>query len=182
MHIPAGMKLVWDHIPNGRTAIDCGANNGKWTRPLADFFEKIIAVEPDPRAYQINKRQLPENAYIIHAAVGFEEGMMDFSVYPQSMNSRLGSYDGAKEVVSVSVITLNKFLAEDVDFIKIDVEGAEKDVLNGGAELIVEKKPVLVVETHSTEKAVKKIISDFGFYDIYVLGDSPRFQIVGVPK
>lgn len=176
------MSLIEAHLPlSGKVCIDCGANVGKWTRPLAKIFDKVIAIEPDYRAFEINKGKLPKNAEIIHAAVGRESGRAEFSVMPQMMHSYLGKSPKAIDVVFVKMVQLDEFVNYDVDFVKIDVEGAEVDVLAGGLELFRIRKPIVVVETHNTYEEVKELVGNMG-YVAHAYGEPLGHQLVCLPK
>lgn len=174
---PHGMNLVKDHMPSkGRVCIDCGANVGKWTRPLAEIFDKVIAIEPDLRAFQRNKKRLPKNAVLVNAAVGAVAGKAKFSKMQKMECSHLGESKKAKEVVDIKVVTLDQYMDMNVDLIKIDVEGSEVDVLRGGLNLINAKKPILIIETHNTQAKVRDFIAKNLNYTIHEYGEAPRFQ------
>lgn len=176
---PPGFLLVDQYIPSyGKVAIDCGANVGKWTRPLAEIFDKVIAIEPDPRACARSMCNLPENAEIIQAAVGAEKGKLDFSLMPKTKHSFLGKWKEAVEHIVVNVLTLDDFLDYEVDFVKVDVEGNEVNVIQGAESLIRTRRPMMVIELHSgTEDKVKKAMSKFD-YQLHLCGR----QLACVPK
>jgi FkbM family methyltransferase len=182
---PPGLLLVDQYVPKqGRVAIDCGANVGKWTRPIAEIFDKVIAIEPDPRACSMNRRKLPSNAELIQAAVGAERGRLEFSIMPATMHSHLGKSEKALEHVMVDVLPLDEFVDQEIDFIKIDVEGAEVDVIRGAKQLIHTRKPMLVIELHNTEDEVREAMSEFD-YDLYPCGPAgkcPHCQLACVPR
>ena len=59
-------------------------------------------------------------------------------------------------------------LAQHVDFIKIDVEGAELEVLKGASELIKKDKPVMVIETQMENlREIADFLKNKG-YQVYV--------------
>lgn len=164
----AGMKLIESHLPEqGELALDFGANNGKWTRPLSQHFKKVIAIEPDPRAYAMNKSKLPSNCEIIQAALDEKKGTVKYSVMPQSMNSKIGTRETAKKIIDVKTVTLEDFINYPVDFVKMDIEGHEVRVLaSASAENFIKTlKPTLVIEPHGTKKRILDIMSKFSFYE-----------------
>jgi FkbM family methyltransferase len=57
------------------------------------------------------------------------------------------------------------------DLMKIDVEGAEQELLCGARETLLAKRPLLVIELHSTNDAVTSVLDELN-YDYAVLGSS----------
>jgi len=132
-----------------RVAIDVGANRGEWTQWLAEHFDHVLAVEPAPPAIE-RLRQIPhKNVHIVEAACASKHGVADFHVRScVDQSSLLDAHPiggvGQVEVPiaqTISVTTLpldflrfiasDKFGCADIDFVKIDVEGSEGDVLAG---------------------------------------------------
>ncbi len=70
------------------------------------------------------------------------------------------------------------------DFVKIDVEGAEPDVLLGAEKMILRSKPVLFIETRRTFSETSKIVRRFGYAraiklivdHFFIHEDAPRFK------
>jgi FkbM family methyltransferase len=83
----------------------------------------------------------------------------------------------AQQTLEIDAITLDDFVYQEVnprpDFIKIDVEGAEANVLKGAQQLLTDVKPMMVLELHSSQTAeeVGEILSAMG-YRIYDLEGS----------
>lgn len=179
--LPKGMELIQSHLPKkGKIALDFGANNGKWTRALSFYFEKVIAIEPDDRAFKINKSKLPINCDIIKAALSTQEGRIEYTIAKHSMNSKIGNR--GEHVTTVETITLNKFIELPIDFIKLDIEGHEEIVLSDSSidDFITKLKPTLVVEPHNNESAIIDKMSRFNFYevDVYKKKGAAKGQIV----
>lgn len=123
------------YVPNKVLALDIGAHRGIWTKRMLDDFERVIAVEPTDLYERIDER-----ADVIHAACGAKSGRC-------SMKSGKRN-TGQSHVVSgddVEVITIDS-LNVAPDFIKIDVEGMEFDVLKGGIKTILEHRPIIMIE------------------------------------
>ena len=111
--------------------LDCGANIGlatlywKRTYPAA----RIVAFEPDPKLFSVleqNTKQLL-SVTLLRNAVWQQECELPF----QSEGSWAGRVcvPGDKESFMVSALRLRDFLDDEVDFLKLDVEGAECQVL-----------------------------------------------------
>jgi FkbM family methyltransferase len=146
-HDPSLLAVAYKHIylescydfPSVKaepTIIDCGANIGIAVRYWLERFPKakIIALEPDPELFRVLERNIrecdPSTVSLHQKAVWRFDGMLEF----QSTELETGQVaeiahgtDG--KIISVASIRLSSLLNTDVDFLKIDIEGAEVDVL-----------------------------------------------------
>ena len=123
--------------------IDCGANIGtatlffKTLYPAAD----IIAFEPDPNAFEALEKNVSENQLsrvtIHHCAVGGSDGRATLHVGPALPGTGQASLYAPRvpvKTTEVDVVRVSRFIDRQVDFLKIDIEGAEMDVLRDLAE------------------------------------------------
>lgn len=139
-HISAALP----YLQGKRTALDVGANVGTWTRALGKVFATVIAFEPAPDTFQCLERNCPEATLYqagLSDARGFATVMPD-ETYPTGTGSRwlrLGDQ-------GVPVMTLDSLNLDDVDFMKVDVEGMELRVFRGAIDTLKRCKPVIVVE------------------------------------
>jgi len=100
--------------------------------------------------------KLDDRALVVEAALGREEGTARFFIARTSDAHSL-IYDRSRheggQMVEVAVKIMDGLVEElgleRVDFVKVDVKGAELDVLAGAKRTIKEFRPVLVVETHT---------------------------------
>jgi FkbM family methyltransferase len=133
--------------------IDCGANIG-----LATIFWKrcfpasrIIAFEPDPAIFatlERNVRTFGLGSVTLHdRAVWTAETSLEFRT-EGGAGGRLDPAAKGDDVVHVPTVRLRDFLADRVDLLKVDIEGAETEVLADCADVLsnVER---LFVEYHS---------------------------------
>ncbi|MBQ8605753.1 MAG: FkbM family methyltransferase [Clostridia bacterium] len=126
--------------------VDLGAYRGD---TLAEFiknvggFKKAYAVEPDKKTFEKLKKAVPENVFCINAAASDREGVSYFE-----MQSGRGSHLSGKgiEIPCVSVDSL--FCKESVDYIKMDVEGAESKAITGSVKTIQSCKPKLCIAAY----------------------------------
>ena len=93
------------------------------------------------------------NVEPINLAVYSKSGMIGMSVSPTDTGS--GEWSIARPLnvnsIQVQTISLDQFCQENhivPDFLKIDVEGAEYDVLLGGSATIGKRKPMMLIELH----------------------------------
>jgi FkbM family methyltransferase len=142
---------AFPHIKNFRHAIDIGAHCGIWTRVLARCFNIVTAFEPNPECeecFWLNNpwREFDRSSQVIlkQFALGHEPGTV-------KLNTKLGDSTAFTRIdpegdADVEVRTLDSFNLEWVDFIKIDVEGWEHNVVRGGIETIQKWRPTMIVE------------------------------------
>lgn len=152
-----------DHLPAPDTglALDVGANEGDWTKALADRCSEVHAFEPNPQILpQLRVNMSPyRNVRLIEIAVGATVGSLDLDLYERSEwatsyhADELDAWRAGDPLgtITVPVHTLDLLGYDDrpVQFIKIDVEGAECDVLLGARRLLDRHHPGLLVEIHS---------------------------------
>jgi FkbM family methyltransferase len=136
--------------------IDVGANVGHVSLLLLDAVDPraIFAFEPTPFTFgrlseNWRLNGLPE-ANLAAVALGSASGFVDMPDvdHPETRNS-VGGKDLAARTVRVPLRQLDEFRDRwrnhRVGFLKIDVEGYEKDVLAGAADLLAEDRPRLVM-------------------------------------
>ena len=148
-------------IGKGDTFVDVGANFGTFSllaSRLVGESGNVIAVEPQPRLVSLIEQSVAlshaGNCYVVPRACGRAEGTRRLLV-PVDDSGRAGffsAFSGAKphEEMDVGVTTLDSVLASVEPqrnvFIKIDVEGSEMDVLEGGVESITSMHPTIMIE------------------------------------
>jgi FkbM family methyltransferase len=148
----------------GMTVLDVGAHHGLYTllssiRVGTDG--RVVAFEPSPRERERLKRHIQSNGcrnvQVIPTALSSSSGKSSFflvegaSDYCNSL--RPPAVQAKTRQVEVEVTTLDEFLAKTsmnaVDFVKLDVEGAELDVLKGATKLLRSNtRPILLVEVY----------------------------------
>jgi FkbM family methyltransferase len=138
--------------------IDIGANCGDFTKKLLNTTNaKIIAFEPMPKSFSSLKSiedEFPNRVIAVNKAVGSENGSlellynMEFLEHASFLNEANSiPYINNYEKISVEVVTLDTFFInsnEYVDYLKIDVEGFEWDVLIGAKNIIQKQRPKFI--------------------------------------
>ena len=134
------------------SAADLGAYNGDTVRELMGYapnLKTVVAMEPDRR----NFRKLSEFAEAmtapsvraVHAAAWSEETALRFAA---SGNRNAGAFAVGK-TVEIDALPLDAVLGgAHVDYIKYDVEGAEREALIGSRETICRYRPRLLVSVY----------------------------------
>jgi len=136
-HDLSHLRCALSFVKNFRTVIDGGAHQGIWTRALLEKFNNVIAFEPWPD----NFKKLPEGSKNYRLALG--NCSNDLSMAPGKDNS--GQYHLVNGE-GVEVVTIDDFDFEDVDFLKLDVEGYELFAIEGARATIEKYHPVVLIE------------------------------------
>jgi FkbM family methyltransferase len=143
-------------IKRWRNAVDVGSHVGFWTRQLCAKFEFVSCFEPMEEFRECFFRNM--------------DGLGNFCCYPVALGAHFervgmiydvadsgGTHVGAGE--SVKVETLDSLDLHDVDFVKIDCEGYEHHVIDGGIETLKRYRPCVIVE-----QKPHKLGPNFGIY------------------
>lgn len=148
----AKIEKALDATPLDRRglALDVGAHIGLWSRVLARAFARVVAFEPLPALhphFRLNTDDCP-NVQLIPCAVGAECGTLDLVTVADNSGNGYVAPVGVSGVciATVDAVTIDSLNFHDVDFIKIDVEGWELPVIEGGQRTIRRDHPVMVVE------------------------------------
>jgi len=157
---PDAWRPFLDHVRPGDTVVDVGANIGLYTVAAAKRGARVIAIEPDPANVRRIHRYTRLNhvrVVIVEALAGAENGAAPLAARGSAVSGNVDMYLGPTTRYTVApVVTLDALLAdESVDLIKIDVEGAELDVLLGAERMLREKKPrAILLEVHPNALAL----------------------------
>ena len=156
------------HYTNGvaqakkrRTVIDCGAHIGIFTRRFARDFENVIAVEPTNGDYLKRNTQHLNNVTRVYSALSNREGSAWLTTHDQMSSGEWSVVDYPTEW-PCAVTTINLLGASEVDYIKVDTQALEREVLEGGKETILEWRPVIHVETRD-KQLLKWIETEFDY-------------------
>ncbi|MFK7848118.1 MAG: FkbM family methyltransferase [Rhodothermales bacterium] len=136
------------------TFVDVGANIGAYSVGLSPFIKngKIISFEPNPRAlhYLEENIKLNDIKNITVNKVGLSDRDEDAILFTSSLTT--ASINKNKESVQkecISLITLDKYCEENdinnIDVLKVDVEGHEVKCIKGAIEIIKKSKSMVLV-------------------------------------
>jgi|TARA_B100001079_G_scaffold267092_1_gene275257 FkbM family methyltransferase len=157
-------------VKNWNLAIDIGANIGLWSRELTNFFDKTICFEPNLNSIKcLKKNIITKKAIIYNCALGsknedkelftsINSGASSFINYVKVDYNSDGSkiYDkwpqGTKKQL-VKVKKLDEFNYYEIDFIKIDVQGYEFEVLKGAKKTLEINSPIICIEEEYPENS-----------------------------
>ena len=152
-------NIIRKIIEPGMTVIDIGANFGYFSLLLSGLVGesgKVFAFEPDPSAFKLLSRNIKENGiknvFLINKALSDRTGHTKLYLDKDNqgeMSLSLDNVDKPCGCVYVETITLDSYFArlnEKIDFIKMDVQGAEGMVIDGAKEILNKHKPKILFE------------------------------------
>jgi len=202
------IKIIEDllNFKNANTLVffDVGANIGSHVLALARIFKnkiKINCFEAQNYIYKILEANIYENnlknVLAFNNAVSNNNKSIPIRIPDYNQTNNFGSlelqppkYSDNKKVIftnsieNIESIKLDEFKENKVDFIKIDVEGMEHLVIEGGKELIYKHRPFLFIELVKTEaKNILKLFQKID-YSAYLINKENGLFIpneMGVP-
>jgi FkbM family methyltransferase len=166
--------VIQRHVNPGDTVCDIGANKGSFTYWLSRWCKKgsVVAFEPQPgladylaKACQtLHLHNVKVEAKGVYSRSGVRDLFVPLDYSPgASLNRNILESDNCK-TVSVELVSLDDYFGknERISLLKIDVEGAELEVLKGAERIIREKSPLLVFESenrHLEQGSVQDVFS-----------------------
>lgn len=149
--------------------VDIGANIGLFSFYILHKLpnQNIMAFEPEPQAFACLKFSKDANNFKtftpMNFAIGEKKEVLHFYIDQKNFGGhRLHRNHADEKAIEVNVSPLREFVgSQKLAAIKIDVEGAELNVLKGMKDIIEQEKPLLVVECSNEELATKGPIYQF---------------------
>jgi FkbM family methyltransferase len=176
-HITEAMRWVTDR----RVALDGGAHVGTWSRPLCALFEMVVAVEPSPDTHEalVTNMQAFQCANVVchNVALGSAPGRvsMTWDERAASLQNTGGRY--VQDQGEIPRITIDSLALPSLGFLKLDVEGAEVDALQGGSETIVRHRPIILFENKGfcrrfgyPKDGPQRLLRTLGYRELSVAG------------
>ncbi|HUZ72333.1 MAG TPA: FkbM family methyltransferase [Stellaceae bacterium] len=163
-------------IPKGAVVVDVGTNVGNH----AIYFDRImqcssvVCFEPNPTAIDLLRANVSLNQAaavdLTHLGVGLGRGGGRAKLlFPQSHNigaARLDTSEDANATIVVDTMDNRIVDLANLDFIKIDAEGMELDVLAGAVNIISSYRPTLLVEVEYRHRRAFADWCDLNHYRI----------------
>lgn len=180
-------QMIMKYLKPGMTFMDIGAHIGYETllsSKIVGSEGKVFSFEPTPSTYNLlykNTRQL-KNVIINNMAVWSKSSMLklfDFGLSYSGLNSffkprvskkiSLGLKPESINVPAVSIDEYSDLYNIKPDFVKIDAESAEYDILVGMVKKVLPLKPIIIIEigdipseVGKTKKCIK-FLKNFGY-------------------
>lgn len=146
-------EIIRRILQKDSNCIDIGCHLGSMLSPMVKFapFGQHLAFEPIPYKAQWLKRKFP-GVKVFEMCLSSSAGEVPFYYCPQTSGySSLMVEENKKakcQVIKVRCDRLDDIVSPDrqIDLVKIDVEGAELEVLRGASRILKESKPYLIFE------------------------------------
>lgn len=163
--------------------VDVGAHIGNHTIYFASMMGlRTVAIEPRPESFHLLEMNVAANrvAELVEAhqvALGASAG---FASLVQHVPSNTGAFRAeVSQTGDVRVVPLDELISTGarVSLLKIDVEGAERSVLDGAASILTTYHPVVVAESHdgSSFRSMFRRLEPLGYQPIGVFGRSENW-------
>jgi len=176
------LAILSQLVPRCGTAVDVGANKGVFAYALADIADHVVAFEPNPD-YAFFARWMLRGRAEVHGLAlsdGTGRGTLYVPISDQGMVLHLaGSLKRTHsqfrniKAYDVEIRMLDDFNLVDVRFIKADVEGSEREVLDGARSTIARDRPTILLEilsgTHEDPAAYTAMICESFDYDAFIV-------------
>ncbi len=172
------MDALVAHMRADDVVFDIGAYHGVWAVPLSRHAREVVAFEPNPGTYHVLEETIDvnraRNISACRLAIGSTPGIADFFGTGSGASLRPGHL--RQSCTRVTVDTLDRFVerrASLPDVLKIDVEGAEYQVLSGARRCLAHAR-LVCIEVHFDElpkfgadySIMREVMGDAGFVEI----------------
>ena len=194
-------KLLRSVVAESSVMLDIGANAGIYSTIMEDIVgsENLYIFEPLPHLHRVLKKRFA-NAHVFDLALSDKDEIRNIRVpfiegarvdARATFNSHTESNQTGTEELAVQLLSLDSFAKtanlKAIELIKIDVEGHELAVINGGVETITRFKPLILIEIESRhhEFPITEIFSQFeglgyeGYYlhpSVFKLNNVAKFD------
>lgn len=139
------LTAAMQYVKKKRCALDIGMHVGLWAMHLAKIFKNVIGFEPVSDHIECLRLNMDNiTNYVVHnCALGDRTASVGVKILKGSTGSTHINDDIDD---GIAMFPLDHFKFDVVDFIKIDVEGYEYRVVEGGEKIIRAHKPVIIIE------------------------------------
>jgi FkbM family methyltransferase len=176
------LAVLAELVPRGGIAVDVGANVGFFAYALADIADRVLAFEPNPDYAFFARWMLRDRAEVHEVALSDASGrgtlyvpLSDQGVLLHLAGSLKRSHFQFRNIKTyhVEIRTLDEVGLADVRFVKADVEGGEREVLEGARATIARDRPIILLEllsgTHDNPAAETAAICETFGYEAFIV-------------
>jgi len=184
---PIETDLVKKEVKKGYTVIDIGANIGYYTLLFAKLVGKegkVYAFEPEPNNLHLLKKNIEINNY--HNVIIEQKAVSDTTKNVNLFTAKQGigehrinfSWFG-NNGIEVKAIKLDNYIKEKIDFIKIDIEGAEYNALLGMKKILESNKDIKILVEYGKSQLNEFGVNEDDFFNFLEL---QKFKIYFIDK
>jgi len=141
-------RCIYHINQNGKknSAIDIGAHCGFWSFFLGLSFKNVFSFEPVEIFGECFIKNVPhQNVKLIPIALGNENKFVSMNIdYENTGKTHISNQ--INESNKVELKKLDDYEFNNINFIKIDVEGFENHVVLGAKETLIRNKPTIIIE------------------------------------
>ncbi len=205
-HDQNALPIILGHIKEGATVIDIGANIGSHSIAYSKKACKngvVICFEPFKKSFECllhnvayHKNEFTSPIYCYNHALGAKEGFVDS--FCEVDNYGMAIVRESKIPTDIKIEKLDTFFKNNgtlnsLDFLKIDAEGCEVDILIGASDTIRKFRPIMFIEINEHTLVAKgyskndllKTVSDIGYWYRNIYEDQglefEQFDIICFP-
>lgn len=179
------LKKIKPDIFNG-ICLDIGANIGNHSLFYSNNFNQVFAFELLPKNLDLLKLNCSKfnNIKIFDFGLSNVNDKLSFNFDPNNLGATSKLKFEGKNVKNLNLPVKKlddlEFDKQKVTFIKLDVEGSELDVINGGLKFFSKYNPVIVFEQHpddfiNNESAVINLLKEKGYDKFFITKTTPVF-------
>lgn len=150
-HCKLGYQTSKPFITSYRNAIDIGCRDGEFTRFLAHDFGRVYCFDSRWRKYFSVNVPLEK---VTHFTIPLGDGVE---------NKRLGGRHNFDPKEGRPFTRLDDFKLRKIDYIKIDTDGYERAIIEGGLETIRKYWPMIFLEVFFEEETLKYCVDELGY-------------------
>lgn len=164
------------YLKKGMTILDCGANIGNHSIYFAKICDakKVISFEAVSSTYDILKRNIELNdlsdiVEIRNVALGDGDRNVSMDISRDNLG---GSHVVENSSGNTRMVTLDESVNERVDFMKVDVEGYEYNLLKGAGRILKESRPSMMIEIKKENYSkVDSLLKRYGYIGNWQSGE-----------
>ena len=163
IHEPLTTSLIIKKLTKGMNCIDIGSNIGYYAILESSKIGDnglVWSIEPSPQNFEtlsknviLNQRK---NIKCYNIAIGDENGKIDFLISEKSnwskIKNKIDHIENGDKIIQVDIMTLDSFSEKNeikkVDLLRMDVEGYERNIIEGSMNFLEKFKPILMIEVH----------------------------------
>jgi len=154
---PECTRIFKEMLPKGAKVLELGANIGYYALLAARSAERVYAIEPEPQNAALLRKNVTLNLWddrieVYELAASDSIGKASLYVSENRTMAKLAELSDSPEgsYIDIETTTIDEFLKdEEVDVIRMDVEGAEWFIIKGMRNILEGIKPlILIIEVH----------------------------------